>query len=413
DNPTTPTANDGTQPGLQGTGTVNQYSPQRSYTGREPDAATGLIYYRARWFDPQLGRFISEDPIGFAAGDANLSRYVGNSTPNAVDPSGLDELSHLYPENSAITPEIPSYEQWLQSPSYHRGTVNSIADIPDDVWASYVERYGTYGVYLLDRAHRWGYSVVMEEDVWSSWTKVRKIHIDSDYGFVCDATSEASATATELYIRISSEDIKAPSTLQAGLAVGHGMTAGGGNNHSGLAQAAGMANELISEIEQEVAIEATASVGVTKAVAILSALVDKAKDAKRAARAANCATSGILSFVDELAVDSQTARRHLRRNTPGTGGQAHHIVPFDSRSHDLVQRAARGGFNMNGANNGIRLDLTQHLGSHPRYNAAITKKLNEILSAAPGISDSDAAKALQAYVEQLRAGLERSTSMLH
>jgi len=31
-----------------------------------------------------MGRFISEDPIGFAAGDANLSRYVGNSTPNAV-----------------------------------------------------------------------------------------------------------------------------------------------------------------------------------------------------------------------------------------------------------------------------------------------------------------------------------------
>ena len=48
-----------------------------------PDTATGLIYYRARWFDPRIGRFISEDPIGFAAGDTNLSRYVGNSIPRA------------------------------------------------------------------------------------------------------------------------------------------------------------------------------------------------------------------------------------------------------------------------------------------------------------------------------------------
>jgi len=77
--------------GKPGTDTAN--APRRSYTGREPDQHTGLIYYRARWLDAKLGRFISEDPIGFAAGDANLSRYVGNSTPNAVDPSGLDEDS--------------------------------------------------------------------------------------------------------------------------------------------------------------------------------------------------------------------------------------------------------------------------------------------------------------------------------
>ncbi|MFM7738667.1 MAG: hypothetical protein ACKO9H_04625, partial [Planctomycetota bacterium] len=35
---------------------------------------------------------MSEDPLGFAAGDTNLSRYVGNSATNAVDPSGLDYL---------------------------------------------------------------------------------------------------------------------------------------------------------------------------------------------------------------------------------------------------------------------------------------------------------------------------------
>ena len=41
-----------------------------------------------RSYDPSVGRFISEDPIGFDAGDTNLYRYVSNSSPNYVDPTG-------------------------------------------------------------------------------------------------------------------------------------------------------------------------------------------------------------------------------------------------------------------------------------------------------------------------------------
>jgi RHS repeat-associated protein len=59
------------------------------YTGREADSETGLDYYRARYYDSAVGRFISEDPIGFGAGDSNLSRYVSNSPTNFIDPSGL------------------------------------------------------------------------------------------------------------------------------------------------------------------------------------------------------------------------------------------------------------------------------------------------------------------------------------
>jgi RHS repeat-associated protein len=40
-------------------------------------------------YDPSIGRFISEDPLGFEAGDPNLYRYVGNSPTNATDPLGL------------------------------------------------------------------------------------------------------------------------------------------------------------------------------------------------------------------------------------------------------------------------------------------------------------------------------------
>jgi RHS repeat-associated protein len=60
------------------------------YTGRELDADTGLMYYRARWYDPAVGRFLSEDPIGFDANDPNLNRYTGNSPVQRRDPLGLD-----------------------------------------------------------------------------------------------------------------------------------------------------------------------------------------------------------------------------------------------------------------------------------------------------------------------------------
>lgn len=68
------------------------------YTGREWDDDVGLQYNRARWYDPTQGRWLSQDPIGFAASDANLYRYVGNSSPNATDPSGLEQWHHTLPK---------------------------------------------------------------------------------------------------------------------------------------------------------------------------------------------------------------------------------------------------------------------------------------------------------------------------
>ncbi|TWT66157.1 RHS repeat-associated core domain-containing protein [Allorhodopirellula solitaria] len=63
------------------------------YTGRDWDADAQLQNNRARWYDPATGRWLSNDPIGFAAGDANLYRYVGNQTTTLTDPSGLEPPS--------------------------------------------------------------------------------------------------------------------------------------------------------------------------------------------------------------------------------------------------------------------------------------------------------------------------------
>jgi RHS repeat-associated protein len=59
------------------------------YTGQQFDPETGLSYYRARYYDSAVGRFVSQDPASFAAGDSNLYRYVGNNPVCMTDPRGL------------------------------------------------------------------------------------------------------------------------------------------------------------------------------------------------------------------------------------------------------------------------------------------------------------------------------------
>ena len=58
------------------------------YTGRESDA-TGLYYYRGRYYHPALQRFINEDRLRFAGGQPNLYLYVKNNPMNFKDPLGL------------------------------------------------------------------------------------------------------------------------------------------------------------------------------------------------------------------------------------------------------------------------------------------------------------------------------------
>jgi len=57
------------------------------FSGENVDPITGLVYLRARYYDPATGRFLSKDPSSFVDGP-NLYLYVGNNPPNAIDPSG-------------------------------------------------------------------------------------------------------------------------------------------------------------------------------------------------------------------------------------------------------------------------------------------------------------------------------------
>ena len=82
-----------------GNATNPAFPTRYQFTGREFDSFSGLQFSRARFYDPRLGRFISEDPIGFAGGDINLYGYVGNRPLNRKDPLGLFPSLSFWPFN--------------------------------------------------------------------------------------------------------------------------------------------------------------------------------------------------------------------------------------------------------------------------------------------------------------------------
>jgi RHS repeat-associated protein len=61
------------------------------FTGREFDKDTGLYYYRARYYNPEIGRFLQTDPIGYGDG-MNWYAYCKNNPIGYIDPSGLCDI---------------------------------------------------------------------------------------------------------------------------------------------------------------------------------------------------------------------------------------------------------------------------------------------------------------------------------
>jgi len=83
------------------------------YTARELDAETNLYYYRARYYDPNVGRFLSEDPLAFNAG-LNFYNYVSANPTNLADPFGLYTYKPPKPGKPPIPPASPQLDKFLK-----------------------------------------------------------------------------------------------------------------------------------------------------------------------------------------------------------------------------------------------------------------------------------------------------------
>lgn len=80
------------------------FLPPHRIFARDFDSETGLYYHRARYYDPSVGRFVSEDKIEFGGG-INFYRYVANWPTLFVDPYGLDPVSQQ--DMAALTSLFP------------------------------------------------------------------------------------------------------------------------------------------------------------------------------------------------------------------------------------------------------------------------------------------------------------------
>jgi hypothetical protein len=104
-------------------------------------------------FDSRIGRWLEEDPCSFAAGDANLYRYVGNDAPNAVDRTGL-RLMGDEPSNLDIGSFPTGFELYLSSATVKSVQLTSLttdsiiinalrgnAQVSDEIATSQLQNY--------------------------------------------------------------------------------------------------------------------------------------------------------------------------------------------------------------------------------------------------------------------------------
>jgi hypothetical protein len=116
-------------------------------------------------------------------------------------------------------------------------------------------------------------------------------------------------------------------------------------------------------------------------------------------------------LVDQLNLPKDVQRALLRDalNTNGTGLIAHHLIPLQAFSEypELLEKAAGGGFNINGAKNGIPLiPFIEHYGFHPIYNRSVLDALDNISTT---LSPEDTAAAVQDVADTYRQAIDNDT----
>jgi RHS repeat-associated protein len=116
-----------------GSTTIPDREFKRNFTGKEYEDDLNLYYFNARWYDPQLGRFLSEDPAGIVPGDffsSNEYIYCRNNPVGFVDPDGRSPV--FLTRLSVVARSAGNY---LRSPVFQQKMANATI--------SFAKAYGT------------------------------------------------------------------------------------------------------------------------------------------------------------------------------------------------------------------------------------------------------------------------------
>jgi RHS repeat-associated protein len=119
-----------------------------AFTGRERDVETGLQYNRARWYDPATGRWITQDPLGFDAGDSNLYRYVMNGPTNSADSSGMGPNQQHVVNLPGLIKKVALFEQQKENVGK---TPAVVLDRLQSAWRNTTDKW----YYLYTKRYDW------------------------------------------------------------------------------------------------------------------------------------------------------------------------------------------------------------------------------------------------------------------
>jgi hypothetical protein len=288
---------------------------------------------------------ISQDPIGFAAGDTNQYRYVGNGPTNATDPSGLEEDKPFEPW---------SLVYWFFSGHKNKDQARNIRKASSFRSEMLLETVGT-NKNSRDRAANAAYvaeGLIQSADIGANIV-----------GAVCEPV-DWIVTAQYVY-----DD---PTNIWSYAGVFPLIPASG----TKIAGKWRWARGAVSEAARQ---------------------YDNFRQ---------------MPLVRQLTLDPSVQRWLLRRALDAPKDKiAHHVIPLEAlkKYESLMQRAARGGFDINGVSNGVLLARADHRFGHPQYSRAILDELRQINRQARRLTDSQVARLIQDTADTARRACEDGT----
>ena len=126
------------------------------FMSREHDEESGLMYFRARYYEPDMGRFLSPDPLGMAGGGTNLYRFAAGNPLRFGDPSGLKILDLSGGVISFAVKNSPIYKELDSNPnvlitvySSNRGLTQEVDSARKTVRTAETQSFGSSSARVL------------------------------------------------------------------------------------------------------------------------------------------------------------------------------------------------------------------------------------------------------------------------